>query len=75
MLKAKLALQSDLVAQSFIPVCLGKSPRMETAQPLWATCPLLSCSHGEKVFPYLQSESLLFQLMPDASCLLPCTAV
>lgn len=75
MLKAKSALQPDLAAQSFIQVCLGKSPRMETAQPLWATCPLFGCSHSERVSPYLHPKPLLFHLRPDASCILPRTAV
>lgn len=36
---------------------------------------LLGCSHGEKISPYLQSKTLLFQFMPDASYLLPHTVV
>lgn len=44
----------------FRPVSTWKSPRMETAQPLWATCATAQLSSwGKKNNPYIQSEPLV----------------
>lgn len=51
------------------PVWYWKSLRMKTAQPLQVTCvPCLAGRGGKNVSPHLQSEHLLFLLVPAAYC-------
>lgn len=48
---------------------------METAPPPWAICSNNELSSQSIFFTYIQSESLLFQLMTIVLILPPCTAI
>lgn len=54
--QAGSAVRPDEVSESFNPVWYWKPPRMETTQPLWATCSHVWLASGKKSFHYNHSE-------------------
>lgn len=66
-LKAGAAVRSDQVAQDFIQLGLenlqGRRLDSLSGQPI----PLFECPHGERICPYILSETLAFYFVPIAS--------
>lgn len=54
--QAGSAVRPDEVSESFNPVWYWKPPRMETTQPLWATCSHVWLASGKKSFHYNHFE-------------------
>lgn len=63
---------SNLAMSWVFLVWSWRAPRMVTGQPLWAACATASHYSQEKFSPYIQSEHVLFQLIPVVSSPLFC---
>lgn len=60
-------MKSDHVAQGFIQSSLENLQGGGQQNPYRISVLCLECPHGEKVSPYMQSEPLVFHLMPNFS--------